>query len=491
MGAVASSRRRADECCGYSNSSPLKSSSPPSNQPDSRVAKKPRLSFFDTSSRAVSRLCQYPQTKPRPKREVHAPFRARRFGSAARNRLTGIGELVFGDSMGNSLRVRRNYKVAKESILQAVQIPNKEPETDSSFEVIDNVEDQNDGGSVSSWKIDEKKTLEDGVIQASSSEVSHMAELEDAEKLLNSLSLSQDRYPDDVPVHKKLLESASRYKPKLDRLKSDIQLQETLLESYKSLRIEKKPEEKVEQVDSASFREPFVPLDEEEEKAVAKAFANSNRRKVLVSHESSNIEITGEVLQCLRPGAWLNDEVINLYLELLKERENREPKKFLRCHFFNTFFYKKLIGGGNGYTYKSVRRWTTQKKLGYGLIECDKIFVPIHKEVHWCLAVINKKDQKFQYLDSLGGKDSQVLQVLARYYVDEVMDKSRQDIDVTSWEFEYVKDLPAQGNGFDCGVFMIKYIDFYSRGMRLHFSQEHMPYFRLRAAKEILQLRAD
>ena len=34
------------------------------------------------------------------------------------------------------------------------------------------------------------------------------------------------------------------------------------------------------------------------------------RRKVLVAHNNSNIEITGEVLLCLRPGAWLNDEVI-------------------------------------------------------------------------------------------------------------------------------------------------------------------------------------
>lgn len=35
-------------------------------------------------------------------------------------------------------------------------------------------------------------------------------------------------------------------------------------------------------------------------------------------------------------------QVINLYLELLKEREEKEPKRFLKCHFFNTFFYKKV-----------------------------------------------------------------------------------------------------------------------------------------------------
>lgn len=35
-------------------------------------------------------------------------------------------------------------------------------------------------------------------------------------------------------------------------------------------------------------------------------------------------------------------QVINVYFELLKEREKREPQNFLKCHFFNTFFYKKV-----------------------------------------------------------------------------------------------------------------------------------------------------
>lgn len=37
---------------------------------------------------------------------------------------------------------------------------------------------------------------------------------------------------------------------------------------------------------------------------------------MLVIHKNSNIEISGEVLQCLRPYAWLNDEVISSMLLL-------------------------------------------------------------------------------------------------------------------------------------------------------------------------------
>lgn len=78
--------------------------------------------------------------------------------------------------------------------------------------------------------------------------------------------------------------------------------------------------------------EPFIPLTEEEEAQVHSALSAKNRygkevssmfvlyliqsicvplfrRKVLVTHATSNIDITGEVLQCLTPSAWLNDEV--------------------------------------------------------------------------------------------------------------------------------------------------------------------------------------
>ncbi|KAK1664766.1 hypothetical protein QYE76_052925 [Lolium multiflorum] len=234
--------------------------------------------------------------------------------------------------------------------------------------------------------------------------------------------------------------------------------------------------------------EPFVPLTAEDEDRVRHALGGRKRRETLSVHEPSNIVITREILQCLNDKDWLNDEVINLYLELLKERELKEPNKFVKCHFFNTFFYKKLINGG--YDYKAVRRWTTKRKLGYDLIDCDKIFVPIHKEVHWCLAVINIRDKKFQYLDSLGSMDTKALKLLARYLVDEVKDKNSNEIDVLSWKQEGVQNLPLQENGWDCGMFMLKYIDFYSRDMDLIFGQKDMPYFRRRTAKEILDLRA-
>ncbi|CAL9112486.1 unnamed protein product [Musa acuminata var. zebrina] len=288
------------------------------------------------------------------------------------------------------------------------------------------------------------------------------------------------------PLYKELyVESARRHDSKLRNLELEVKLAEQKVSSFRFAH------QGQETNITEDLNDAFLPLTDEEEEDVYRALNGTNSREVLVVHEPSNIEITREVLRCLSRNAWLNDEVINLYLELLKEREKREPKKFLKCHFFNTFFFKKLTSGSNGYDYKAVRRWTTQKKLGYKLVECDKIFVPIHREVHWCLAIIDVKKKKFQYLDSLGGIDTTVLQVLARYFMDEAKDKSENQVDALSWDLEAVRDLPLQKNGWDCGMFMLKYADFYSRDLSLCFNQGNMPYFRMRTAKEILRLRAE
>ncbi|KAK9076116.1 hypothetical protein SSX86_004449 [Deinandra increscens subsp. villosa] len=458
---------------------------------------------------AVSRLSLYPQKVTPIFREIQAPCIFVKGFTPSSKRLgisySGNTRRKSDNSGGRMGNLISNYNRSKEAAKGSCRFVSFEDEV---VEVTDvqNVNDENEASGDSGVE-------EIAMVENEKEEVNNLGELQNIRakyreldekveevvvselldgKTLESLSLNQRRDgldSDTDLVYKKLHnDSAKKRDPKLKTLSFDIELHEKKRALIKQLTPVKKVEA---DKDEEILLEAFRPLTDDDMDMVADAMSNSSRRKVLVTHENSNITITGEVLRCLRPGAWLNDEVINIYLELLKEREKKEPTKFLKCHFFNTFFYKKLISGRTGYDYKSVRRWTTQRKLGYSLLECDKIFVPVHKEIHWCLAVINKKEEKFQYLDSLGGADKQVMRALAKYFVDEVKDKNGEDIDVSSWQQEYVTDLPNQENGFDCGVFMIKYADFYSRGIGLRFKQDNMPYFRLRTAKEILKLTAD
>ncbi|GLJ42691.1 hypothetical protein SUGI_0885100 [Cryptomeria japonica] len=78
----------------------------------------------------------------------------------------------------------------------------------------------------------------------------------------------------------------------------------------------------------------FLALNMEEEAEVNNDLSASTSKKVSVMHKVEDIRY-------LLPRAWLNDEV-NLYLELLKERAKIGCTQFLKCHFFNAFFYTKL-----------------------------------------------------------------------------------------------------------------------------------------------------
>ncbi|CAN6894181.1 unnamed protein product [Brassica oleracea] len=508
MSAVAINRKR--------NEDSLYSNQPSTAQfrrhsPYFQAPKKRRFSFGTMSqdpnkpsSSSVSRISRYPDAKTPLRREIHAPSRANLIYG-------GSPKAKPNDCCEKGEFFTREYDNAKRTALDAFRFLNKDKELidleeeeeavsqDSAIEVIDCDEeklvkdDDNNKKKVEVVDCDDDDDDDEENIQTPS-DVNKFG-VGDTSTMLDSLSLGREETTDasSLEAYRKLMHSAERRNSKLEALGFEILFNEKRLSQLRKSRPKplEKPLKKVP-------HEPFIPLTKEEEAEVYCAFSGRNRRKVLVTHESSNIDITGEVLQCLTPSAWLNDEVINVYLELLKERETRDPKNYLKCHFFNTFFYKKLVSD-SGYNFKAVRRWTTQRKLGYALIDCDmasflflvQIFVPIHRGVHWTLAVINNRDRKFLYLDSLNGVDSKILNVLSKYVGDEAKEKSGKDIDVSSWEMEFVEGIPQQQNGYDCGMFMLKYIDFFSRGLGLCFSQEHMPYFRLRTAKEILKLRAN
>ena len=72
-------------------------------------------------------------------------------------------------------------------------------------------------------------------------------------------------------------------------------------------------------------------------------------------------------------------QVINFYMNLLMERG--EQDNFPTVHAFNTFFYPKLMKGGQS----SVARWTRRGNID--IFNKDYVLVPVHLGMHWCLAV--------------------------------------------------------------------------------------------------------
>ncbi|XP_041118710.1 sentrin-specific protease 2-like [Polyodon spathula] len=222
--------------------------------------------------------------------------------------------------------------------------------------------------------------------------------------------------------------------------------------------------------------EEFPPLTQEMEQAIHKAVGHRNPDEVLSS--SFKLRITRRDLSTLTHHSWLNDEVINFYLNLLMARSEREGCR--RVYAFSTFFIPKLRAGG----YQAVRRWTK----GMDLFEKDLILVPVHQGVHWCLAVIDFGAKTVKYYDSMGQRNEGVCRILLLYLKEEFKSKKSKDLEVSKWTVTSAKsnEIPQQMNGSDCGVFVCKYADYITRAKPMTFTQRHMPYFRKRMIWEIL-----
>uniref|UniRef100_A0A915BAK9 Ubiquitin-like protease family profile domain-containing protein n=1 Tax=Parascaris univalens TaxID=6257 RepID=A0A915BAK9_PARUN len=151
----------------------------------------------------------------------------------------------------------------------------------------------------------------------------------------------------------------------------------------------------------------------------------SNEADVLIEHvwdrklpldERISAELTRKDLMTLRGLDWLNDEVINFYMDLICERARNDPS-LPKVYAFTTFFYPSLLGKG----YQSVRRWTRKVDI----FEFDILLLPIHLGAHWCLAVIDFPNKRIDYYDSMGGENRQCLSALANYLGEEMVDKKQ------------------------------------------------------------------
>jgi len=86
------------------------------------------------------------------------------------------------------------------------------------------------------------------------------------------------------------------------------------------------------------------------------------------------------------------------------------------------------------------------------------------------------------------GKNSSLLTDLRSYVRDEAkLHSGENNYDLSGWQDYIPKDIPAQENGYDCGVFACTYADFLSEDLQLTFTQEHIPSFRLKMVNDILR----
>ena len=216
-------------------------------------------------------------------------------------------------------------------------------------------------------------------------------------------------------------------------------------------------------------------LTTEEAAIVDEALGSGSGRRLELLADCDNIPVSRADMATLRPRRWLNDEVINYFFKLLVRRERRKTKA--RCHFFQTNFYTKLAESYGGYNYRKVARWTKNEDV----FSKPLILIPIHCHGnHWTLVVINMKQKRFEYYDSLRGPPGMALTNARHWLEDESLDKKGVPFDTSGWTEVIWKQgqTPQQCNGWDCGLFMLYTADWLARRARLSFTQADMDHLR-------------
>ncbi|KAF9452514.1 cysteine proteinase [Macrolepiota fuliginosa MF-IS2] len=215
-----------------------------------------------------------------------------------------------------------------------------------------------------------------------------------------------------------------------------------------------------------------------------------NKRGSIAKYARESVE-DKDIIR-LRPGQWLNDEIINFYGAMILGRsegckENmpngtgvvgaKGRGKSLNVHYFSTFFWSKLTS--EGYDKGRLAKWT--KKVD--IFSKDALLVPVnHSNAHWTAAAINFRRKRIESYDSMGMAKDIVFTYLRRYLDAEHRNKKKAPFDFTGWQ-DYA---PDQENGYDCGVFTCQFLETLSRGEEMfRFTQKDMPYLRRRMIWEI------
>ncbi|XP_018588799.1 sentrin-specific protease 3b [Scleropages formosus] len=180
--------------------------------------------------------------------------------------------------------------------------------------------------------------------------------------------------------------------------------------------------------------------------------------------------LTMDDLSTLYGQNWLNDQVMNMYGELVMDCV---PDK---VHFFNSFFYDKLRTNG----YDGVKRWTKNVDI----FQKNLLFIPIHLEVHWSLVCVDVPQRTITYYDSQRTLNRRCPKHIAKYLQAEAIKKEQREF-LNGWKGFFKMNIARQNNDSDCGAFVLQYCKCLALGQPFSFGQQDMPRLRRLMYKEL------
>ncbi|CAL5056092.1 unnamed protein product [Urochloa decumbens] len=261
-------------------------------------------------------------------------------------------------------------------------------------------------------------------------------------------------------------------------------------------RITKRRKEQLQDLSSVYSRkvQNVVLLDDEDMQAEGEVNCEmSDRRNELKIYYPSRddpeaVELTSSDINCLDPGAYLSSPVINYYIQKIKRATLHSEDCRNKFYIFNTYFYGKLEEAlDRPDDFSKLRRWWK----GVNIFHRPYIILPIHGMAHWSLVIIcmpGISGPIILHLDSLGmHRSTKILKTVGGYLVKEWQELKKDPSPDTSVSETIWEDLPStirekvqvpqQNNAYDCGVFMLYYIERFIREAPERFTIDKLDMF--------------
>ncbi|KAK7526995.1 uncharacterized protein IWZ02DRAFT_480030 [Phyllosticta citriasiana] len=154
---------------------------------------------------------------------------------------------------------------------------------------------------------------------------------------------------------------------------------------------------------------------------------------------------------------WLNDEAVCKATDMLCVRANEKAgfSKQMKAkgrpapfHAYTPMWFTSINSFGEG----SMKSWGRRANhLGDNLFHTQAVFLPICDKSHWRLVVIFGQKRTIHYFDSLGGPSRHYVNI-AKRLMSVFMGEHWSESD---WTVVQEQTSPRQGNGSDCGMFVI------------------------------------
>ena len=210
-------------------------------------------------------------------------------------------------------------------------------------------------------------------------------------------------------------------------------------------------------IDEVILKYPFVTDMNSIETACKCSIELKNGSAIVDSRKTGQVALTTKDYMRLSPKVWLNDNVLNLWMLLITRAQPSD------VHVVSSHFFTKLCLQGP----KEVESWS--KKID--VFQKRIVIIPINKNFHWSLCVLINPAAL-----TMRSEYKNISPFLLFFDSCRLHSRRRIESHIFGWlNFEYCRlkeggtqavlktlhrltpKVPLQKNGYDCGVFVLKY----------------------------------